>query len=449
MCEEYEYEYEEGNVKEGVEYYNLEQHPRAKELHKSYDINHIYKDLSIAEKTYFDENFGTLEYAAFFGSIPIYNYKYFPMIFHNIRVHALYKLAKENEINLYSFNSTAALTALKISPTEEVLAPSAGTFVIEYSDDITLILDMEPHPKSVEWKWFAKSAEDFSKFDKFFKEAIKKYNQYNKQVFDHYGDFIGLPETTFDDIFLPETVRKEVKTNIIDYVDSKKIRIKQKNGLPAKRGIIMVGDPGTGKTFLSRILAKTLNTTFMVVTNVDSNGDLENIFDFAKMFDRIILLFEDIDIYAGNRDSNFTVSTMLNRLDGLEVNNHLIVLCTTNNFKVLDKALKNRPGRFDRILYFDPPDTKLKIEMLKGFCNGKNITKIDFKKVVSTIPKEYTGAYLKELYITAVTEAIDQDSVDNEGIVILTTEIFQDALKKLRKVQKEKSPIGFQDEKIK
>lgn len=438
--------YEDPNdVKQGVDYKDVIQHPRAKEIRGKYNTKHIYNRLSVEEKAFFDSNYENQVYTAFFSCIPVKNCCYYNYLQNNIHTYTVYNLMKKKEIKLFSFDSTAALSALKVSPKNEVFVPAMGVFVIEYKH-IILILEIVHLSRTVEWNWYAKSAKEFSVFDKFFTKAVKKYNQYKDQVFDNNGGFIELPNVSFKDIFLPEKIRKEVKQNIIDYIDPVKLEIKRKNGLPTKRGIIMVGEPGTGKTFLSRVLAKTLKTTFMVVTAVRGENDLQDIFEFAELFDRIIILFEDIDIYSGDRHQGDVVSCLLNKLDGLEVNNHLVVLCTTNDLESLDDALKDRPGRFDRILHFDPPNKTLKIEMLKGFCKDKNFEGVDFENVVKDIPVEYTGAYLKELYITATTEAIENNNVDSKGIAIFTTEIFLTALKKLRSSRKEKARIGFNKE---
>ena len=117
----------------------------------------------------------------------------------------------------------------------------------------------------------------------------------------------------------------------------------------------------------------------MVITNLGSLQELKTIFRFVQQFDRVVLLFEDIDIYIKHRDiGSGLLPTMLNSLDGVEaITNHLVVICTTNNVKSFDKALKNRPGRFDLIIPFETPSKKLKHAMLKGFCKGKDITKVD------------------------------------------------------------------------
>ena len=435
----------EGDIQSDVDYYEIKQHPRVKKLREKYDINHKYDELSVIEKIYFDRNYNAIEFAAFLKVKPMRNYKVFSTITNNVRVYALYRLMKENKIKLYSFDNTATLTSLKISPVEEVIVPNSGTFVIEYKK-LNLILQLNVLNCGVEWDWYLKTAQDFSKFNKILKEAMKKYNQYNLQVFDNKGIFLKLPEATFEDIVLSEDIRVEVQANIVDYIDSQKVEIKRKNGLPAKRGVIMEGAPGTGKTFLSRVLANTLNITFIVVTDLKYSDEIDHIFEFTKFFERVIVLFEDIDVYIGHREhnkNNDIISALLNKLDGFEANNHLITLCTTNDLNALDDALKDRPGRFDRILHFEAPDSKLKIEMLKNFCNGKDVNNIDFSKVIRETPEDCTGAYLKEVYITAVNEAIENDNIDDNSIVMLTTDIFLSALKKLSEAQKEVRSVGF------
>ena len=184
----------------------------------------------------------------------------------------------------------------------------------------------------------------------------------------------------------------------------------------------------------------------MVVSNLESLHELKHIFKFVSQFDRAILLFEDIDIYIKHRDlgSNL-LPTMLNALDGIEsITNHLVIICTTNNVDVFDDALKNRPGRFDLIIPFDTPSKTLKSTMLKGFCKEKDVTGIDFDKIIVKVPVEYTGAHLKELYISACVLAIEENSVDEGDIVILTTAIFIRALDRIEHGLITGRKIGFE-----
>lgn len=442
MCETPAYENDESTVfgeieddeeEEEIEYFKLCQHLKAKEIQKDFSTSHRVYDLSVAEKTHFDETYAEIKFYMFFDQEPSNNRNWYAHLQHNIRVNALYALSQAKKIEIKGFDTTSALCSLKIGPKKEVLVLATGSFVITLEDGMDVIIRLHRSPNSVEWSTFCKDTVDYSKWDKMFRVAIKKYNQYKNNVFDQSGKFIDLPQATFDDIFLNKTIREAVQTNIIDYIDEKKVVLKKQNGIPTKRGVIFAGAPGTGKTFLSRVLANTLNVTFMIVTNLSSLHELKSIFKFISQFDRIILLFEDIDIYVKHRDlSSQLLPTMLNELDGIEIiTNHLVVLCTTNNVEEFDNALKNRPGRFDLILPFDAPDKKLKQTMLEGFCKEKDITNVDFEKIIAKVPVKYTGAHLKELYISACVLAIEKNSVDEKGTVILTTDIFECALNRI------------------
>ena len=428
-----------------VEYFKLNQHPRAKELQKDFDVNHRVNDLSVAEKIHFDDIYAETKFYIFFGQEPTNNRHWYSYLHHNIRVNALYKLNCNEKIKIDGFDVASALCSLKIGPKKEVLVPATGSFVITLEDKTEIIIRLTRHStSSVEWAIFCKDSIDYGKWDKMFRKAIKEYNQYKNNVFDQEGNFIELPSVTFEDIFLDKPVRDAVQTNIVDYINPLKIKMKKKNGIPTRRGVIFTGAPGTGKTFLSRVLANTLNTTFMIVTNLEGLKELKNIFKFMSQFERAILLFEDIDIYVKHRSlGSGLLPTMLNALDGVEVNNHLIVLCTTNDVATFDDALKNRPGRFDLILSFDAPSKELKKTMLQGFCKGKNASEVDFGKIVERVPMQYTGAHLKELYISACVLAIERDAVDKNDAVILTTDLFIDALRRIKDGSENKYSIGF------
>ncbi|KKL71564.1 hypothetical protein LCGC14_2093670, partial [marine sediment metagenome] len=302
-----------------IEFSKLALHPRSKEIQKEFDVSHKVSDLSIAEKIHFEDVYGEIKFFLFFGQDPTNNRNWHSSLQHNIRVNALYKLKLHKKIVISGFDSTSAQSLLKISQKTEVLVPASGAFVITLIDKTEVIIRLIRGEGSVEWTIFCKDYVDYGKWDKMFRVATKEYNQYKDSVFDQDGQFIDLPQVSFDDIFLDEEIRNAVQTNIIDYIDEKKVLLKKRNGIPTKRGVIFVGAPGTGKTFLSRVLANTLKSTFMVVTNLSSLPELKNIFKFVAQFDRVILLFEDIDIYIHHRElGSGLLPTMLNALDGIE-----------------------------------------------------------------------------------------------------------------------------------
>jgi hypothetical protein len=425
-----------------AKYIELKQHPRVKKLYKRFDPHRNINDVTISEHVHFLNKHDDIGYYLFFGAETSSQfYGFFSPMEHNVRAYTLYKLFTEGKIDIKAFQS-ATLTSFDIGHGKKVDIPHEGDFVITLKEDGTeVILLIEKRPGGVEWIITYCKHTELIKFNKILEKFSKKYNPYKGRVFDQYGNFIDVPKSTLDDIYLTDYLRKEIQLNVINYVDPKKLRIKQKNNIPTKRGVIFVGKPGTGKTFLSRILAYHLKTTFMVVNSIKDYSQLRLIFDFIKEFDNAILLFEDIDTYSPSRESNSPfLSVMLNNLDGIETNRGLIVICTTNKIEELDEAMKDRPGRFDRVLNFDLPNEKLRIEMFKGFCKGKDITKVDFNKVDEVLPENCSGAHLKEVYITAVNLAIDKKFVKGDE-VMLNTDLFLEAIKHLTK--EKKGQIGF------
>lgn len=446
-----EYDYEEALVvnddddeEDYVEYSKLPSHPRAKDFTVSFtDINKKATDITIGEKLYYDEMCSDIKFTAFFKCEPTNNQHWYRPLMHNIRVYALHMLRSQNKIQLHGFDGTSAMCQLKVGVKREVLVPAAGAFIVTLVNNVEIVIRLIRGSSSVEWSVYSKDSIEYSQWDRLIRAAIKKYNPYINQVFDQDGKFLELPNVTFDDIFLADSVRKAVQTNIIDYIDPRLTRLKILNNLPSRRGVIFAGVPVPGKTFLSRVLANTLRTSFMVVTSLTCLSELRRIFQFASTFDRIILLFEDIDIYIKHRDfgSDF-LSTMLNSLDGLEtITNHMVILCTTNNVDVFDDALKNRPGRFDITVKFDIPDKSMQSTMLCGFCKDKDITDVDFDQIVLKLPLKYTGAQLKELYISTCVLALEENSVNPQDIIILTTDLFVRALDRMKNADGQ--VIGF------
>jgi ATP-dependent 26S proteasome regulatory subunit len=256
---------------------------------------------------------------------------------------------------------------------------------------------------------------------------------------------------TLDQVCIDDDVSQKIKTNIIDYINSEQLDIKRLNNLPTKRGIIFVGDPGQGKTHVSRALANTLNTTFMVVSRFSQGAQVDSIFNFLRSFDRAVVLFEDIDIYLRDRNDsdNEVLSTFLNQLDGIETNTHLIVILTTNDIDVLDKAIKNRPGRFDCTIKFKSPSIETKVKILQTLCADqivKEITPEDFKNIIEQLPPTYSPAQLRDFHISTCILAIEKNQIDENKKVILTKEIFVEISNKTKTENNSKPIVGFHND---
>jgi len=199
----------------------------------------------------------------------------------------------------------------------------------------------------------------------------------------------------------------------------------------------------TGKTLVAKALANQVESTFIWVTADDIKypEDVSYIYDMARELAPTIVLFEDIDYIGKDRgtysEGSFDKITgeLLNQMDGLQSNEGIITIASSNYPKSLDKALRNRPGRFDIRVKFELPDNELRHEMFQKFFGDIDISDISIEDMVDK-SNGYTGAYIKELVVSTTMLAVSGDSVDADGRAIIKKEFFQEAFDQLEKSRK-------------
>jgi DNA polymerase III delta prime subunit len=194
----------------------------------------------------------------------------------------------------------------------------------------------------------------------------------------------NLEVRTFDDIFLPETLMDDLKMYVNVYKKTDRLM-----------RFLKVGNPGTGKTESGLVLANELNKAGVTVIKTPICGELHKKVELAKTLSPSIIIFDDIDLYLGNRDSGGFSSLLgdfLDVLDGTDkLSSNVGIIATTNAANLLDLAAQ-RPGRFDKILLFDniTEDNVSKI-INKSFTsnfpdgNEKDLNKFTNERVIKTL----------------------------------------------------------------
>jgi cell division protease FtsH len=248
---------------------------------------------------------------------------------------------------------------------------------------------------------------------------------------------------TWDDVILPEKIKKELDLNIGGLI--KKIDTYKQNGIRFKRGIILKGVPGTGKTLLAKIICASVQCTFLWVTPMylQHAVHIRNVCKLARELSPCILFLEDIDLYGADRSQVGDASLLgelMNQLDGLVENHFIIVIATTNDVQILEGALRNRPGRFDRIIDIPIPNYDDRLLMLQHYTKSYELLDIDLPKIAKNTT-DYTGAHVKELVNTALMVAIDENSLSSAGKVVLKHRHFQDNIQKVK--EKKIQAVGF------
>ena len=144
-------------------------------------------------------------------------------------------------------------------------------------------------------------------------------------------------------------------------------------GIKPPKGVILYGAPGTGKTLLAKAVANQTSATFLRVVGSELIqkylGDgpklVRNIFDVAKQYAPAIVFIDEVDAIgskrydstsSGEREIQRTLLELLNQLDGFDDRGDVKVIMATNRIENLDPALI-RPGRIDRKILFENPDT--------------------------------------------------------------------------------------------
>ena len=206
----------------------------------------------------------------------------------------------------------------------------------------------------------------------------------------------------------------EAKEDLQEIVEFLKNRWKfQAVGATVPKGVLLIGPPGTGKTLLARALAGEAGVPFFSISGSEfvemfvgvGAARVRDLFNEAKRSAPCIIFIDEIDavgrqragaIPGSHEEREQTLNQILVEMDGFDPNIGVIVLAATNRVDVLDQALL-RPGRFDRRVTLDRPDTNGRTAILKIHTAGKAMDKsVDLE----TIAKEthgFSGADLAEL----------------------------------------------------
>jgi len=184
-------------------------------------------------------------------------------------------------------------------------------------------------------------------------------------------------------------------------------------GARIPKGVLLVGQPGTGKTLLARAVAGESKVPFISISGSDfvemfvgvGASRVRDLFDQAKKNKPCIVFIDEIDavgrqrgagLGGGNDEREQTLNQLLVEMDGFEPNEGIIVLAATNRSDVLDPALM-RPGRFDRQIYVHIPDVKGREGILKIHARNKPLDEsVDFN-VLARITTGFTGADIENM----------------------------------------------------
>jgi len=267
---------------------------------------------------------------------------------------------------------------------------------------------------------------------------------------------------TFNDVAGIDEAKEEL-TEIVEFLKNPK-RF-QKLGGRIPRGVLLIGEPGVGKTLLAKAIAGEADVPFFSISGSDfvemfvgvGASRVRDLFKTAKESSPCIIFLDEIDAVGRRRGNGMasgghdereqTLNAILVEMDGFDTNDQIIVVAATNRNDVLDPAL-TRPGRFDRQVFVPLPDIKGRYEILKVHSRKVKLSpSVDLMRVARQTPM-FSGADLAAIINEA---ALMATMANKEAIEMVDLEESRDKIRfgKARKSrvidEKEKSIIAWHE----
>ncbi|MCK5408964.1 MAG: CDC48 family AAA ATPase, partial [Candidatus Heimdallarchaeota archaeon] len=182
-------------------------------------------------------------------------------------------------------------------------------------------------------------------------------------------------------------------------------------GIKPPRGILLYGPPGCGKTLLAKAVATESEANFISIKGPEvlskwvgeSEKAIREVFRKARLAAPSIIFFDEIDslipVRGTSSDSNVTervISQLLTELDGLEELKDIVVLAATNRPDIVDPAVL-RPGRFDRLIFVNPPNQKGRLQIFKVYTRDMPLASSVSIKELASVTDGFVGSDIEAL----------------------------------------------------
>ena len=244
-------------------------------------------------------------------------------------------------------------------------------------------------------------------------------------------------KTTFDDVAGIDEEKEEM-IEIVNFL--KEPDEFYKMGAKIPRGVLLCGEPGTGKTLIAKAIAGEADVPFIPMSGSEfiemfaglGASRVRKLFEKAEKLSPCIIFIDEIDAIGARRtdasgaetENNQTLNQLLVEMDGFNADHAIIVLAATNRPEMLDKALL-RPGRFDRQITIALPDLNGREAILKIHSKGKKLADDVNLKTIAANTAGFTGAELANILNEAAIIATirKHEAISNKDI--------DDALKKV------------------
>jgi hypothetical protein len=220
------------------------------------------------------------------------------------------------------------------------------------------------------------------------------------------------PAMTAGSVILPEETLAMIRRQVVGVATHREQLLAADQHL--KRGLLLYGPPGVGKTHSVRYLMSQLVDVTIVQLTGDSLGLISTACSVARTLQPAMIVVEDVDLIAEDREryrgSHPLLFQLLNEMDGLAEDADVVFLLTTNRADVLEPALAARPGRVDQAVALELPDADARRRLFELYRGDLDVDQSNLDSVIERTD-QVTASFLKELLRRAALIAAE----DNPG----------------------------------
>jgi hypothetical protein len=216
--------------------------------------------------------------------------------------------------------------------------------------------------------------------------------------------YAAIMKADFEQLVLCGELKQQLRDDFTQFLASRQSY--EEHGVPWKRGALLIGPPGNGKTLCVKALVKHLGIPCIYVQSFEAphstpRRSIDEVFTRARETTPCMIVLEDIDSLLTDASRSY----FLNALDGFATNTGVITLATTNHPDRLDPAIIHRPSRFDRKYHFNLPDAATRAAYI-GMWNARLQPALQLtdegRTQLAEITDGFSFAYIQEVFVSAM-----------------------------------------------
>ncbi len=268
---------------------------------------------------------------------------------------------------------------------------------------------------------------------------------------------VEIPNVAWDDVGGLDVVKQELK-EAVEW-PLKYPKLYEKAGIRQLNGILLFGPPGCGKTLLAKAIATESACNFISIKGPEifskwvgeSEKAVREIFRKARQAAPSIIYFDEIDAVTSGRglsEGTHTFASIVNQIlvemDGIESRKSIVTIASTNRPDIVDPAFL-RPGRFDRLIYVEPPDIEARLKILEVHTKKMPLTEDISLKMLAEKTEGYSGADLenvcREAGMAAIREKMEElDTIEKRhfetALLKIKSTLSRDIIERYEKIAK-------------